>query len=665
MDGEPTRRTSHAAAVTGMLLATVLAGCLVEIPIEALPGAAVPFQLWITDSQAPLKSLELSVTKVFVGNDQLKLQNPKFDLLAHNGLTEGFLLASGQLSTTEPEAIQVFFESATADINGTRVDLGLPADVLVFSPQDALDDTGQALLLDINATQSLRFDGATLNFVPHVDGAFLAAITPTLGDANSDGAPVFRPEATMDYEQSYRVSTPADLVTSDDGALADAAANATSPAAGVVSTAVATKLPVVGTSVQEADPDVDVKGWFIHFADGLSEREKILAVESYGASLVFLFGTIHVGYAFARDDQAWAMSQSPDVTYVEADRPVEFLLQSSRTAIRQPLVADPLLGIKDPSGNPIDGRGVGLAVVDIGVDGTHPDLLHWSLAATGAPVLRVNYKVESLFTVDVPTTDNAAGHGTHVAGIAAGRGTLDPTQKGIAPGAAVYAFGVGEADTTLWTNQALDWIVQNHDKVDPPIRVVTNSWMTLATYDPNSAVVKLMNNLVAEGVVVVFAAGNRAGEGLRPTTSGECQVPTPGVICVAAYDDLDLGTRDGKLAAYSSRGSTMLPSTWPDISAPGSRIRSTAPLVGLTTAVALESYTTLQGTSMAAPHVAGVVALMIQARPGLTPAQAESIIEATAHKYADAGPYDSTGSHHGKGHGLIDAYAAVAAAKVG
>ena len=71
---------------------------------------------------------------------------------------------------------------------------------------------------------------------------------------------------------------------------------------------------------------------------------------------------------------------------------------------------------------------------------------------------------------------------------------------------------------------------------------------------------------------------------------------------------------------------------------------------------------------MSAPHVAGIVALMLQADGALTSAQVERILESSAYKFSDGGAYSSSadpaanGSHHAKGHGLADAYAAVLAA---
>jgi serine protease AprX len=264
-------------------------------------------------------------------------------------------------------------------------------------------------------------------------------------------------------------------------------------------------------------------------------------------------------------------------------------------------------------------------------------------------------------------TDSTSGHGTHVAGIVAGQGSVDAAHKGVAPGARLYGLGVGEMSTTLWTNQALDWVRLNHDQVDPPIRVVTNSWTTGTTYDPNAYSSKVVRDLVDAGVVVVFSAGNDGGDGSSIRTSGEAQNPREGVISVGSYDDHDDGRQNGGLASSSSRGKTLVASSWPDVSAPGVTISSTKAAISAGGLGVLTAYKELSGTSQAAPHVAGVVALILQANPDLTPAQVEAILEGTAYAfgigYAKSADDRYDGSHYAKGHGLVDAWEAVEAAK--
>ncbi|MGH2651931.1 MAG: YCF48-related protein, partial [Actinomycetota bacterium] len=124
------------------------------------------------------------------------------------------------------------------------------------------------------------------------------------------------------------------------------------------------------------------------------------------------------------------------------------------------------------------------------------------------------------------------------------------------------------------------------------------------------------------------------------------------------------------MAPTSSRGLAADPSSWPDVSAPGSSIvstcRMTMPICENQTGPP-NSYATLTGTSMSAPHVTGIVAQLLQANPKLTPAQVEEIIEDTAHKFRFGLPYGlevdpsnpDDRSSPDKGHGLIDAVKAV------
>jgi serine protease AprX len=182
---------------------------------------------------------------------------------------------------------------------------------------------------------------------------------------------------------------------------------------------------------------------------------------------------------------------------------------------------------------------------------------------------------------------------------------------------------------------------------------------------------KMIGALVDDGVSVVFSASNLGGDGSDATTSLECTHPAPGVVCVASYNDMDIGSRTGSISPTSSRGDIGDPRTWPDISAPGSVIVSTCRVtLPVCTAYGEERspdslYAILSGTSMAAPHVSGVIALLYQARPSLTPAQVEDVVEDTAYKFRWGAPYEpdpfngNDKSSFEKGHGLIDALAAI------
>ena len=128
---------------------------------------------------------------------------------------------------------------------------------------------------------------------------------------------------------------------------------------------------------------------------------------------------------------------------------------------------------------PYDGTGVGVAVIDSGVDATHPDLPY------GAKVKKNFYIAADPLSGDEPSvfvegsrnTDTEVGHGTHVSSTIAGTGAASGGKyKGVAPGADIYMFraGAGLNIFTWWAVRAFDWVIQNGPANN--IRVVSNSW---------------------------------------------------------------------------------------------------------------------------------------------------------------------------------------------
>ncbi len=315
-----------------------------------------------------------------------------------------------------------------------------------------------------------------------------------------------------------------------------------------------------------------------------------------------------------------------------------------------------------PTARPLTGKGVSVGVIDSGVDPTHP----YFKEADGSSAVVANLKalcdpfevacsVQRMPSSADTDTLSAGGHGTHVNGIVAGRPTtLSDGSKlqGAAPGAKLVSVSTGAGLVIIGADAALNWVLENHAApcgagvsatTCPPIKVTNNSYgpMGGGDFDPQSATVKLQRALAADGVVTVWANGNDGGDGSTSNSNPPGMDPTGGILSVASYNDLNSGTRDGKVSTFSSRGRSGDQSTYPDISAPGDKITSSCRpyLVICSTgqdprngpgATDVATFNTISGTSMAAPHIAGIVAQLFQANPAATPAQVENALKTTA-----------------------------------
>jgi serine protease AprX len=290
----------------------------------------------------------------------------------------------------------------------------------------------------------------------------------------------------------------------------------------------------------------------------------------------------------------------------------------------------------------VEGAGVGVAIIDSGIQ-NHPDLqgpnhvVAWHDFVNGKGGFYDDY-----------------GHGTHVAGIIAGTGSMSSTYKDNQfPGVAPYANLIGikvldstGAGSTSTVIEGIDWCIQNAIKYN--IRVINLSLghpvYESYTTDPLCQEVEKAWNA---GIVVVVAAGNDGRLTAAPmpgvtdndgygTCYGSIESPgnDPDVITVGAMKAVDSHRADDYIATYSSRGPTLGDDLLkPDIVAFGNQVVSLYDAQGsldktYTANQVLASfyggggaveYMTLSGTSMATPVVSGAAALMIEANPGITP----------------------------------------------
>ncbi|PHR65790.1 S8 family peptidase [Pseudidiomarina marina] len=313
----------------------------------------------------------------------------------------------------------------------------------------------------------------------------------------------------------------------------------------------------------------------------------------------------------------------------------------------------------------LDGHGVTIAVLDSGVDATHPDLEFQTKTIENVKILGDLDLLggRNAFIEGVPNSDTTSGHGTHVAGTVAGSGMVSVNDErrayyhdGIAPGASIIGLGAGEGLSILYALLGFDYAIANQDRLG--IDIITNSWGggDGAEFDPNNPINKASFEAYSKGMVVSFAASN---SGPDEDTLNQYAI-APWVINVAA------GTSEKELADFSSRGVAGHVYKLPDITAPGQNITSTrapntvigamGPVVDLEHPEYAAYYHTISGTSMATPFVAGVAALLLEVNPDLSPDQIEQILKDSAEpmNYAP----------HEVGAGYIDVKAAVDLAKI-
>lgn len=294
------------------------------------------------------------------------------------------------------------------------------------------------------------------------------------------------------------------------------------------------------------------------------------------------------------------LGQLPGVTRVEADQ----IVTGAQTQVSPPWGLDridqPLLPLNQAFNSPDAGAaGTHIYLLDTGIRSTHNEFA----GRLGAGRNFVANSTSSS-TVDPVNTEDCNGHGTHVAGTAAG------STYGVAKAATLHAVRVldcNKSGTVSGVIAGLDWVLDNQQRP-----AVANLSLTTS---PNASLDDAVRKVIANGIEVVVAAGNNAADACNYSPSRVSEALT--LAAVNASDNR---------SSSSNTGSCV------DVFAPGEQILSS-----LNTSNTSSGYYT--GTSMAAPHAAGVIAQHLATSPGATPEQLASLVinDATIVNIGNAG----------------------------
>ena len=456
--------------------------------------------------------------------------------------------------------------------------------------------------------------------------------------------------------------------------------------------------PALSSALATAAPTDNLEV-IVNYDETATTRDAVTsAVLGTGAGVV-QFKHLDLLAALATPAQISAIAGVPGVQGVYLNRQLTYyghagsglwLLHESVPAIRADAVQ--AMGIT--------GKGVGIAILDSGIDGLYNPDVHYpdktvqnvkvifnlkDIVTFSGPAPKPLKQGVDIFAENLPNSETSVGHGTHVSGIAAGLGAASAGYyTGVAPGAKLIGIGTGDVLFIFFALAGFDYIL-DHQR-DYNIKVVNNSWGTSGAFDPKDPISKASKSVHDHGITVVFAAGNDGPDqntlnpySVAPWVIGVaagCKLVSPDPTNSAIHCDDPTGqNRPAWLADFSSRGIPGDRLYHPDITAPGVHIVSDRASTGtvlngsdanhdfnLTSTCAISAtnepyYTCASGTSMATPHVVGVVALLQEAAGGaLTPDQVASVITATARPLPGFAVWEV-------GSGYLDALAAVNAVK--
>ena len=326
--------------------------------------------------------------------------------------------------------------------------------------------------------------------------------------------------------------------------------------------------------------------------------------------------------------QDFAPSTSPDACHSERSEEspprIQMTLRSAQgDSVPENLIA---IGAPDAWARGLTGQGVVVALLDSGVDMSHADLAARWRGGTNSWFDPYGEHPDAPFDVN--------GHGTQTLGVILG-GDAGGSAIGVAPGAqwiAARIFDDRDRATIEGIHKALQWVLDpdgdpaTHDAPD----VVNNSW-SFVNAGCDGEFADDLSALRAAGILPVFAAGVR--DSVSPAN-------TPEAFAVGALADVETALADSPRGPSICGGKPV----FPQVVAPGANIRTTD---------RFGTYATLDGSSLAAAHVSGALALLLDADPELSAAEQESILTETAVDLGAPGPDDAFG------YGRIDIAAAL------
>ncbi|MCJ7443840.1 MAG: S8 family peptidase [Methanotrichaceae archaeon] len=298
------------------------------------------------------------------------------------------------------------------------------------------------------------------------------------------------------------------------------------------------------------------------------------------------------------------LSKLKGVKGIYEDKKLKVLAEPGDMPFRSQIIDDPRMD------QGTEGDNITVALIDTGVDANHESLK--------SKILVFKDFVNNQTT---PYDDN--GHGTHCASLIVGDGEM----RGVAPGAKLIAIKVMDRDGACYLSdalKALDWCVENKDQYG--IKVISFSVGGESPSESTSLLDEASNKIVDQGLVMCVAAGNSG------PASGSIVIPGDAekVMTVGAIDE------DGLIYERSSRGPTQNGDIKPDLVTLGVDVVSALANSG-------NGYSSMSGTSMAVPLVAGASALLLQANPNLEPFDIKRILLRTTDDLGEKGADNTYG----------------------